>query len=938
MLNIRNELSFLLLNISSLKLYLYDLFELLNSIHVSIIVLNGTRHDNDTLKNFSMHLNNYHVFYQEGTNAFGGVLIATHRSIPAQRVLKFQNNSNLIVLDIGSSSNKFQLVTCYSPPNEPLPVSLLSDIMCRNPNTILLGDLNAKHNSWSKTPLNQKGRILFEWLNDNDLQVVNKFVPTSTRSNAAIDLILAPMSMLSGSCTVLPSIGSDHYPVIWSSTLTVTSKERFFPIKRTYWLLYELFITYTSSFWNDLCEIMTDKVEFFCLYERFLSLASSRLTYVSYCNTYKPSIPPQIVHLIQIKRHYLYLVRKTKLPYYILQLKLYSQHIRKALYFHKRRTWSKYCGTLNSCDVKQFWRKTKRHFSSYSPPIDGILQNGVIITSPEKMCYIAKNFYLDQFSEHNNDQSIIELEADAIDQELYIEIQNSKLDHFQIEFIDVKKSILSLKNKNSTGLDGISNRIIKLLPSSHIVFITSCLNYMAEHVRVPQHWLTARMILLSKTKSSIAEINDTRPISLLPCFSKLNEKIFLMHFRKWISENGLLPEEQTGFRSGHNMSTRIVAMVDQIGQGLAVNTATAALFIDFKTAFNQLWFKGLWLKLKRLNCPLYIITWLRNYLLGRSAFIEIKGHKSTSFPLFKGVPQGSCLGPVLFIVFHYDILNTVSSLHFKHLFADDLAVVVSPSVTWSSNMIIPYLSEQITSVIKDLYQYSIIWKQPLNFKKTYWTLFHRMVSPTIPVIHCDKNVVEHVSKFKYLGIFLDARLSFNCHLDYIKSKINKNITVFKRLAATRMLSKQTSYKLYYAYIRPYFHSIFNIYPILSSTKQRQLEALNRKIFRIINRWYDATNDEIVNLPTYKSIELLTRLHYTKLLTTIMHSNPAVIADYIQQKMYLLFLREYYMNPALLKEKQKIVDKGRTSNRMLSLLTSCNPSLFDHVFCYNEELA
>ena len=152
-----------------------------------------------------------------------------------------------------------------------------------------------------------------------------------------------------------------------------------------------------------------------------------------------------------------------------------------------------------------------------------------------------------------------------------------------------------------------------------------------------------------------------------------------------------------------------------------------------------------------------------------------------------------------------------------------------------------------------------------------------------------------------------------------------------------MLSEQTSYKLYYAYIRPYFHSIFNIYPILSRTKQQQLEALNRKTYRIINRWHDATNDEIVNLPTYKSIELLTRIHYTKLLNTIMHSNPAVIADYIQQKLYLLFLREYYMNPALLKEKQNIVDKGRTSNRMLSLLTSCNPSLFDHVFCYNEEL-
>jgi hypothetical protein len=135
-------------------------------------------------------------------------------------------------------------------------------------------------------------------------------------------------------------------------------------------------------------------------------------------------------------------------------------------------------------------------------------------------------------------------------------------------------------------------------------------------------------------------------------------------------ENGILPDEQTGFRPGHNMSTRIVSIIDQIGQGLALNTATAALFVDFKSAFNQMWIKGLWIKLKRLNCPLFIMAWLRNYLTGRSAFIEINGVKSNCFSLFKGVPRGSCVGPVLFIIFHYDLLNAVSSLHFKHLYAD----------------------------------------------------------------------------------------------------------------------------------------------------------------------------------------------------------------------------------------------------------------------------
>ncbi|CAF3791116.1 unnamed protein product, partial [Adineta steineri] len=769
---------------------------------------------------------------------------------------------------------------CYSPPNENLPLHRFNDILSRNSNTIFLGDLNAKHDSWCITPSNPKGRRLFEWLDQNDFQVINKFIPTSTRSKSTIDLILTPLDMFSGSFSVLPSIGSDHYPVHWTSPLAVPSKERLLPIKRTLWTLYELFITFTSSYWENLSTSMVDKIEFFCLYERFLSLSSSRLTYVSYCKSYKPSIPAPIIDLIQHKRHYLHLVRKTKHPYYITQLKLLTQQIRKAMFVHKRHMWSEYCKSFNTYDVKQFWRKAGRHFSSHCSPIEGILKNGSVVTSPMEMCNIAQQFYMEQFAEHEDNKSSIDIEADLVDQDISIELQNSKCDIINFKVHDVMKAIKSLKNKNSTGLDGVSNRIIKLLPSSHLTFITSSFNHMVQNVCIPRHWLTAKMILLSKTKTSIVDINDTRPISLLPCFSKLYEKLFLVLFRQWISDNGFLPDEQTGFRPGHNMSTRIVSIVDQIESGLALNTATAALFVDFKSAFNQLWIKGLWIKLKRLNCPIYIIAWLRNYLLGRSAFVELKGTKSNIFPLFKGVPQGSCIGPVLFIIYHYDILNAVSNLHFKHLFADDLAIVILPSATWASNVLILYLAEQISKAINDLHSYAIKWKQPLNFKKTYWTLFNCQPAPIIPTVYCQNNLIEQVAKFKYLGVILDARLSFNYHLDYIKSKINKNIVVFKRLSGSRMLSPATSLRLYHAYIRPYYQSILNIFPVLSRTNQQQLEGFNRKIFRIIHRW------------------------------------------------------EYYLNPDLLKEKQAMVSVGRTSNRINELLEFNKKSLFDLIFCFS----
>ena len=292
----------------------------------------------------------------------------------------------------------------------------------------------------------------------------------------------------------------------------------------------------------------------------------------------------------------------------------------------------------------------------------------------------------------------------------------------------------------------------------------------------------------------------------------------------------------------------------------------------FKTTFNQLWYQRLWLKLTRLNCPLFFMAWLRKYLSGRTAYIEIKGIRSPCFHLHKGLPQGSCIGPVLYILFHYDIVNSLTVIHWGHLFADDLAILFSPSSMISSSAMILTLTEQISDVLNRLIKYSITWKQDINFKKTFWTLFHRQVAPRLPTIICDGKIIEHVKKFKYLGTYLDAKLSFTTHIDYIKGKIQKNLNAFKRLSSSRMMSEKVNYRLFNAFIRPYYQSLLNIYPILASGKQKQLEAMNRKMFRVVHRWFDANNIEIESLPKYRSLSELVNIHWNKLTHTVLLTN------------------------------------------------------------------
>jgi hypothetical protein len=191
-----------------------------------------------------------------------------------------------------------------------------------------------------------------------------------------------------------------------------------------------------------------------------------------------------------------------------------------------------------------------------------------------------------------------------------------------------------------------------------------------------------------------------------------------------------------------------------------------------------------------------------------------------------------------------------------------------------------------------------------------------------------------VKQFKYLGTILDAKLSFSAHIDYIKSKIRTNMNVFKRLASSRMMSEKVNYCLYNAFIRPYLQSILNIYQILAKDKKKQLEGLNRKIFRIIHQWYDARNIEIENLPKYRKIEDLAHIHWNKLVCTILKTNPSVIEDFLQHKLSIIYLREYLSNPSLSKQRKEIFRKGRIPKNMRKRLTQNRLSLFDHVLCFH----
>ena len=210
------------------------------------------------------------------------------------------------------------------------------------------------------------------------------------------------------------------------------------------------------------------------------------------------------------------------------------------------------------------------------------------------------------------------------------------------------------------------------------------------------------------------------------------------------------------------------------------------------------------------------------------------------------------------------------------------------------------------------------------------------MAPKVPDVSIDGRSIARVSKVKYLGTILDAKMSFSSHINYIQSKLKLNLNVFKRLAACRMLSEAIRLRLYYAFIRPHYLSLLNIFPTLLPAKQLQLEAFNRQVFRVIHQWHDARNIEIETLPYYKSVSQLTDTHWQRLINTIQRTNPDVIMDFLQHKLSIVYLYEYLTNASLAKERRSIFGKGRLRKHLWDHVEGNRLSLLDYVLCFTPQ--
>ncbi|PFX17087.1 putative RNA-directed DNA polymerase from transposon BS [Stylophora pistillata] len=371
---------------------------------------------------------------------------------------------------------------------------------------------------------------------------------------------------------------------------------------------------------------------------------------------------------------------------------------------------------------------------------------------------------------------------------------NSAFDLPRITQKRVVELLSSIPTHKATGDDGISAKILRIAAPAIAPSLTKLLNHCLSTQIFPNAWKITKVTPVFKGNGSRNEKNTYRPISVLPILSKVLEKHICEYLVNFLKENDLFHPLQSGFRESHSTETALIRLVDQLLFNLDNVKATGLVFIDYKKAFDLIDHNLLLSKLKALGVGEGSLPLFRDYLSGRRQYVNIDGHHSTQRTLTLGVPQGSILGPILFLVFINDLPATLQH-SVADIYADDTTISYSTHYTTAPNDI----SVGLQTDIDEILNWSADNRMILNETKTKSMLVtgkrlaKKMEQSTLQ-LNVNSTELEQVNSHKLLGVTIDSQLTFDQHVENLCTKLSQRIAVLRKIRRFLPIDQR---KLYY---------------------------------------------------------------------------------------------------------------------------------------------
>ena len=512
----------------------------------------------------------------------------------------------------------------------------------------------------------------------------------------------------------------------------------------------------------------------------------------------------------------------------------------------KRKTKETYFKTLLNDyrnDIRKTWRVMnsiigRSHNKSSIP--DTFMVNGDKITDPN----IITNEFCSFFS--NIGKKCAESIPNALHTfEYYLgNVPNpSSLFFSPTDPYEIYKTIKSFKTKKSTGEDGISMELLKQLCEPCSTPISTLINMSLQQGIFPDAMKIAKVIPIHKAKATDI-FNNYRPISLLSNVSKILEKVVHRRLLSFMTKHRILYDGQYGFRPKRSTIDAITDFVSDVLPSLDKRNTSLAVYLDLSKAFDTINHGILLRKLEYYGIRGRALEWFKSYLDQRRQYVNFGGVCSKLQSVEYGVPQGSVLGPLLFIIYSNDIPHSITYSK-SILFADDTTVYIT-----GSNLEIMY--QHVNYDLKSLNDWFRANQLSVNPLKTKYIHFSRhSVAIDINIqLKIDSVPLERVNTTKFLGIYIDEHLTWESHIKYCMKKISSGTYAINM--SKHVLSRSHLLLLYYSLVQPYLQYGIVLWGNAYQKHLVKLEIAQKKAIRAITggKYNESTS------PLFRSINIL----------------------------------------------------------------------------------
>ena len=391
---------------------------------------------------------------------------------------------------------------------------------------------------------------------------------------------------------------------------------------------------------------------------------------------------------------------------------------------------------------------------------------------------------------------------------------------------EVLAEINKLNPKKSSGHDNLSPSLIKECSDLFSDLFTHIINLSFQNARVPDKLKTAKVIPLHK-KNEKFNPENYRPISLLSTMNKIMERLMHRRLISFLEKFKILYAYQFGFRKKHSTSLALIDIIDNILEDLESGNYVAGLFIDFSKAFDTVNHEILADKLHHYGIRGHALDWFRSYLCDRNQFTVVNGKSSNLKSIKCGVPQGSVLGPLLFLIYTNDIANCTKQTNKTRLFADDTGMFLSRDNPTS-------LRYSLKTILSDLQLWCHRNKLTINLIKTCYIVFktmHQIIPESLNNIKLDNVLIQKVSSNKYLGVTLDENLNWDEHIDSLNKCLAKTSNSFKIIK--KRVHEENKIVLFNAYILSKVQYGIEVYGKANATSLKKVQVQQNKSLKIL---------------------------------------------------------------------------------------------------------